>query len=349
MSTLIQSPAQPNEQPQEAPAETLRRMIMGFRTTQIIHVVAKLGIADLLREGARGAEDLAPSCAADAGTLYRLLRAAASLGVFLESDDARFGLTPLGEELLTHPHGSLRDIALLYGEDWLWRAYGALAHSVRSGEAAFGHVHGVGIFDYLERDAAACAVFDRSMSAFTANEIAALLAAYDFSRCTSVIDVGGGHGALIAALAKAHPALTGVVYDRAPLMQGAQQRWRDEGVAQRCHFIAGDFFRAAPKGGDLYILKRVIHDWDDADAEAILRNCRRVMPGGGTLLLMERVIPPGGGASEAKLFDINMLVSAGGRERTQAEYARLFAQAGFTLAHVHATRSQLSILEARAT
>jgi hypothetical protein len=322
-------------------------MIMGFRTTQIIHVVAKLGIADLLRDGPCEASELARTCGADAATLYRLLRAAASLGLFTEAEDGRFTLSALGEPLLDSAHGSLRDIALLYGEDWLWRAYGALAHSVRSGAPAFNHVHGMGIFEYLERDAHATSVFDRAMTAFTEREIAAILDAYDFSGCAHAVDVGGGHGALLAALGKAHANMRGTVYDRAPLQQAAERRWRDEGVAQRCRFVAGDFFHDVAPGGDLYILKRVIHDWDDARASAILRNCRAAMLPAGKLLLMERVIPSGSGASEAKLFDINMLVSAGGRERTQVEYARLLAQAGFGLQRVYSTQSQLSVLEAR--
>ena len=332
----------------QPPAAALRQMIMGFRTTQLIYVAAKLGIADLLKDGARSSHDLATSAGADARALHRLLRALASLGIFSETADGCFELTPLAQPLRSGIPGSLRGMAILYGEEWCWRAYGALLHSVRTGQTAFDHVHGMRIFEFLSNNAGPAVVFNQAMSAFTEQESVAILGAYDFSTAATVIDVGGGHGTLMAALLKAYPEMRGILFDLPMVVEGARSVLAQEGVASRCTVAAGDFFRSAPPRADLYILKSIVHDWDDERSIAMLKNCRASIADDGKLLLIERVVPPGNVPSEAKLFDINMLVNTGGFERTEAEYRALLKAAGFTLTTIIPTQSPLSLIEAAA-
>jgi hypothetical protein len=332
--------------PAPADATQLRQLILGFRTTQLLYVAARLGLADRLDSGPQTAQQLAPQVGAAPRALHRLLRALAGLGIFAETDGGAFTLTPAARLLQTEAPGSLRGLALLYGADWLWRAYGDLLHSVRTGAPAFAHIHGQSFYDYLQEHPAAGAVFQSAMNGYSAQEAAAILAAYDFAAARSVIDVGGGQGGLVAALLQAHPHLAGVVLDLSPAIAGAKPVLAAAGLGARATCVAGDFFTAVPKGGDLYLLKSVLHNWDDSDVVAILRNCRQAMADRARLLVIERVVPEDNGPSEAKLFDINMLVTVGGQERTEAEYRTLLDLAGLTLARVIPTNSPLSLLEA---
>jgi hypothetical protein len=321
-------------------------MIMGFRTTQLIHVAAKLGIADLLNDGPRHSAELAQATGADPHALYRLLRALASMGIFAELNDGRFDLTPLAQLLRQDAPGSVRGLALLYGEPWIWQAYGALLHTVQTGTTAFESVHGMNIFSYLAQHPDAAQVFQQAMTAFSGQELAAILAAYDFTHVRHAVDVGGGEGALLATLLEHYPTMQGTLFDLPPTIERVRkQRAGQAGVWARCTFAAGDFFQAVSPGGDLYLLKRVIHDWTDAQSIAILKQCRIAMADEGKLLILERVIAPGNDPSEAKLFDINMLVSAGGQERNSEEFGALLEAAGFRLTQVIATASPLSIVE----
>jgi predicted SnoaL-like aldol condensation-catalyzing enzyme len=329
------------------PAVVLREMIMGFRMTQLIFVAARLGIADLLAAGAQRAEDLAERAGAHPPTLYRLLRALASIGLLSETAGHVFELTTLGRVLQSEAPGSLRGMALLYGDEWLYRAYGALLYSVQTGKPAFEHVHGMGFFEYLEQNAQAASIFNDAMTAFSRQEEAAILAAYDFSRFTRIVDVGGGHGSLLAAVLGAYPNTEGILFDLPSVVEGAPELLARSGVAQRCQVARGDFFDQVPAGGDAYILKRVIHDWDDEQSVRILRNCRAAMTNEARLLVSEGIVPSGGEPSEAKLFDINMLVSCGALERTEQEYADLLDAAGFEMTRVIPTQSPLSLIESR--
>jgi hypothetical protein len=265
--------------------------------------------------------------------------------VFAETVDGAYELTPLAECLRTDVPGSLHAVALIYGEPWLWQAYGHTLDSVRSGAPAFDGVHGESFYDYLEHHPDAGASFNDAMSGYSAEEAGAILAAYDFSDVALVVDVGGGHGALVAALLRAHPELSGIVFDRPDVIAGARRLLAEEGVAARSTCVAGDFRAAVPGGGDVYVLKSVLHNWDDATAVQILQTCRRAMPGHARVLVAERVIPAGNAPAEAKLFDINMLVVAGGQERTEAEYGALLRAAGFQLATAIPTGSALSLIE----
>ena len=328
--------------------DVLREQIMGFRTTQMIHVAAKLGLADLLAAGPRSVASLAAAAGAEPQALHRLLRALASLGIFAEDAEGAFMLTPQAELLRSDVQGSLRDVALLYGEDWLWQAYGAMTHSVRTGAPAFAKVHGQPFYGYLHAHPRAAAHFNAAMTGFSSHETAAILEAYDFSGARSVADIGGGHGALLAALLRAHPQMTGTLLDLPSVVAGASQVLGEMGIAERAQIRAGDFFDEAPRGADLYVMKSVLHNWDDIDALRILSTCRAAMAPEARLLVIERVVPEGNAPSEAKLFDINMLVVAGGRERTEPDYRRLLDQAGLALMRVAATRSPLSVIVATA-
>lgn len=329
--------------------DSLRERIMGFRTAQMIHVAAKLGLADQLAERPRTPEELAHLVGADAQALQRLLRALASLGIFAEDAAGAYNLTAQAALLRSDAPGSLRNIALLYGEEWMWQTYGALMHSVRTGQPAFLRVHGQTLYGYLQEHPRAAAQFNAAMSGLSGQEIAAILAAYDFAGVDTVVDIGGGQGALVAGLLRAHPHLNGTVFDLPSVVAGAAQLFHEAGVADRARSHAGDFFDDVPRGGDLYLMKSVLHNWDDEDALRILGTCRAAMGAAARLLVIERVIAPGNQPSEAKLFDINMMTVAGGRERSADEYRALLAKAGLVLRRVIATAAPLSIIEARPT
>ena len=323
----------------------LRQLIMGFRITQLIYVAAKLELSERLARGPLTAQELAPMVGADAGALYRLLRALASLGVFVETTDARFEMTPAAQLLQRNAAGSLRSTAMLYGDELLWRAYGRMSHAIKTGQPAFEHVYSQPFYDYLGEHPNSALLFQEAMTGFSEMESAAIIAACDVSQIHTLVDVGGGQGALAAALLRAH-ALQAVIFDRSGPTQDTQRIFALDDIAGRGRFIQGDFFAHVPDGGDLYLLKSILHNWDDSAAAAILRKCRDAMPKHARLLVAERVIPLGNLPSEAKLFDINMLVTMGGRERTEAEYASLFRTAGLELTKVTPTTSHLSLVEA---
>ncbi len=330
----------------EFAAMPLRRLIVGYRISQALFVAAKLGIADQLSEGPKNVDDLARATGAHALSLYRVLRLLASEGVFAEESRGRFKLTPLAMPLQSGVSGSLSSRALFDGDACNWRAWGNLLHSVTTGAPAFEHTFGVGLFDYLSEHTAVAASFDALMATQTTPWAHAVLDAYDFSGIDTLVDVGGGYGALLAAILTARPAMRGVLYDLPHVIAGAESSLTAAGIADRCGVVAGDFFESVPKGGDGYLLKYILHDWDDSRCETILRNCRDAMTPDGRLLVVEMLIVPGNEPDYAKFLDLNMLVLTGGRERSEEEYRRLFETAGFTLSRIVATPSELSIMEA---
>jgi SAM-dependent methyltransferase len=334
----------PSQAKPPAEAAQLRQLIMGFRASQMIHVAAKLGVADHLEAGPQTADALAKAVGAAPRPLYRLLRALASLGIFVETGEGTFALTPMGRLLQSKP-GSLRSSALLYGDEVFWSAYGQMRHSVETGEPAFEHAHGAPLFSYLATDRRAASLFHEAMREFSDREIAAILGAYDFSTFRHAVDIGGGHGALIAALLGANPHLRGTILDLEPAADGARRLLADADLADRAGFVVGSFFDQAPAGGDIYLLKSVLHNWSDEDAVRILRSCRRAIAPEGRLLVIERLIPAGNEPSEAKLFDVNMLVVLGSQERTEGEYSALFRAAGFELARLVPTESDMTLIE----
>jgi len=335
------------DNPDTAAAARLHELIMGFRATQMIYVAARLGLADELARGPQSAQALAARVGAAPQPLYRLLRALASLGIFIENDDGAFALTPLAELLRQDAPGSLKSTALLYGDAVFWGAYGQMLHSVRTGEPGFDRQHGAPLYAYLATHADTRALFQEGMSGFSQREIAAIRAAYDFSQFGTVVDVGGGQGALVVALLEAHPHLLGVILDRPDVAAGAQRLLGEAGLTPRARFVPGDFFQAVPREGDAYLLKSVIHNWDDAGAIAILKTCRAAMRADARLIVIERVVPGANVASEAKLFDINMLVVAGGQQRSADGHRAILQAAGFALTRIIPTDAPLSLIEAR--
>ncbi len=324
----------------------LLQMIMGFRTTQLLHVAATLGIADLLANGPRTTGELAASCRCRAEELYRILRALSNLGIVKELADRRFELGSLGEHLRTDSQGSLRALAALYGERWIWNAYGNLVHSVRTGEPAFDATHGKRFFEYLQEDENAARSFNAAMTSYSEQEIGAVTAAYDFSRFRTIADIGGGHGRLLGAMLRANRNAHGILFDLPAVCSGAQQTLEQTGVADRVTVVSGDFFEEVPRAAQLYVMKSIIHDWDDDAALHILANCRAAMAGDSRLLLVERVVGEPNEADEAKLFDISMLAMLGGRERTIDEYRALLQSAGLRMTRTLSTASPHSLIEA---
>ncbi len=331
----------------QSAAADLRRMIVGYRLSQALHVAAKLGIADLLAEGPRRAEDLAGVTGSHPSSLYRVLRLLASEGVFEELEEGQFTLTPLAEPLRGDAPDSLRARAIFDGEEWNWHPWGNLLHSTKTGGSAFDHTYGVALFDYLKETPEAATSFDSLMAAQTRPWALSVVDAYDFADIGTLVDVGGGYGVLLAAILTAHPHLKGVLIDQPHVVAGAGPKLEEAGLAGRCETVAGDFFQSVPDGGDAYILKHVLHDWDDDRCVSILGNCRRAISNQGRLMVIEILVTPGNEPDYGKYLDLNMLVLTKGRERTEAQYRTLFEAAGFTLSRVVATRSELSIIEGR--
>jgi hypothetical protein len=327
------------------PQEHISRMLTGYWLSQAIYVAAKLGLADLLKDGPCSADDLAVATHMHARSLYRLLRALASVGIFAEDEPRRFWLTPMAECLLDKP-GSQRCLAIMAGEGH-YRAFGELLYSVRTGEPSFDKIMGAPVFDFLQANPEQARIFDEAMTGVHGRETAAMLDAYDFSGVRVLADVGGGNGSVITAILKKHPQMQGILYDLPEVIERAKPNLAAAGLAERCQAIGGTFFAAVPAGADAYLLRHIIHDWDDDNCLLILQNIRQALPSDGRLLVVETVVPPGNDWSFAKLLDLAMLVIPGGEERTAAEYARLYQSAGFELTRIVATGADVSVIEGR--
>lgn len=328
-----------------APAQMLQ-IITNFWTSRAVYVIAKLGIPDLLKSGPKSAEELAESTGTHAPSLYRLLRALASAGMLASQKDRRFGLTPLSELLVTDAPGSMRWFVVSELGQEHYPAWGNLMHSVKTGEIAFDNHFGVDIWKYFQRNPEDAAVFNDSMSGMTAVVNEQITSLYDFSRFHKIVDVGGGHGGLITSILKANPQAFGVLFDAEQVISGARPKIEAAGLGDRCATIAGDFFKSVPAGGDAYIMKWIIHDWDDERAIRILRNCRNQMPQNGRVIVFDCVVPEGDEPDFSKFFDLNMMVMTGGKERTAKEFEQLLAAAGFRFLRVIPTDTPTSMVEA---
>jgi hypothetical protein len=269
------------------------------------------------------------------------------VNVFEELEGERFASTDLSDALRADAAEPVAGWATFIGRPPFWQAWGALLHSVRTGENGFASVHGQDVWEYRAQRPEESAAFDAGMTALSAFVARSVLDAYDFGRFGEVVDVGGGRGAMVAAMLNRWPGLRGVVFDQPHVVAGAPELLEAAGVAARCRVVSGSFFDAVPGGGDAYILKHIVHDWPDDKAAEILRICRRDMPAGATLLLLERLIlSRNEGPPDATFSDLNMLVNPGGQERTEAEYAALLGVAGFQLVRIVPTASDMSVIEA---
>ena len=327
------------------PREDLRHLLFGFRVSQALYAASTLGIADLLVDGPRHVDDLASASGAHAPSLYRVLRLLASEGVFSETEERRFALTPMAAMLRRDVPGTLRPMVLYNCGETFWRSWGQLLYAVQTGEPAFDHVHGAGFFAYFRQHTDEWAVFNEVMAAQTAPAIQAVAATYDFLPFGTIVDVGGGRGTLALGLLDAYPHLRAIVLDQPGVAAAARQAIEAAGLAARCQAVGGDFFAAVPEGGDVYLLKLILHDWDDERCIEILRRCRRVVPAHGRLLVIEVLVPPGNAPSYAKSQDVNMLVNLGGRERSEEEYRALYTAAGFALTRTIPVQDELHIIE----
>ena len=328
------------------PTEALVQMIAGTWVSRAIYVAAELSIADLLKDGPHSSEELATATGVDARSLYRVLRALASVGVFAEGSPGYFELTPLAECLQRDRSDSLRAYALKFGQAWDWQPWGYVLESVKTGKPVFKNVFGMEIFEYLAENPEAARIYNEAMSSFSANRSAAITASYDFSSIRNLVEVGGGRGSLLASILNTNITMKGVLFDLPHVIEAARQLIEAEGLLERCKLVGGNFLESVPSGGDAYLLKHIIHDWGDEQAIAILKNCHHAMPEQGKLLVVEMVIPSGNEPFFGKLLDLQVLVNyQGGCERTEAEYQALFETAGFSLTKIVPTASPLSVIE----
>ena len=310
-------------------------LIGGYRVSQAIYVVAELGIPDRLAAGPRHCDELAVETKTHAPALYRVLRFLAGAGLFSEPVPQKFELTRLGSTLRSDLPGSLSTVPRFWLREFHWKPWGRLIHSVRTGETAFDHVHGMGVFEYFRVDAEAAGIFNAAMTGGSARSSAAIVGRYDFSGFRTIVDIGGGHGFFLATILKSNPALRGTLFDLPDVVAGADQVLGGSELRGRCEIVGGSFFEQVPAGGDAYILRQVLHDWDDDRASAILRNCHAAIPETGKLLVVEREIAPRHREAMPVLHvDLEMLVNAGGMERTEAQYRSLFENAGFRLTNI---------------
>lgn len=330
----------------ESRSDELLRMIDGYRVSQALYVAATLGIADLLADGPRASDELAAITETHAPSLYRLLRTLAAFGVLREDDDRRFALTRLGEPLRRDAPDSVYGWAAFIGRPYFWEVWGNLLQSVRTGETGYAHAFGTDGWSYRAAHPEESAIFDAAMTSMSRRSAEELVAAYDFSSFACIVDVGGGRGALLARVLQAAPGARGILFDQPHVVSGATATFEAAGIADRCEIVGGSFFEAVPAGGDAYLMRAVLHDWDDADCVRILRCVATVMPNDARLLVIDRLVPPPNEGAETKLSDLNMLVSPGGLERTREEFAALFEQAGLRLARVVPTAGTHSIIEA---
>lgn len=327
---------------QEIPAQALRRLINGYQASQAIHVAATLGLPDLLRSGAMNANAAAAQLGVDAGALQRLLRALAALDVFREDEDCCFSLAPMGEALCAEAPGSCHAWARLAGRTAGWAAWGALEHSIRTGQSAFRHLHGTDAWQWRAEHPVEGAIFDRAMREGSLRIAALLSRAVDVSRFRHIVDIGGGDGSLLVALLRQFPALHGTLFDQ----PGVVAACNAAETAPRLSVLGGDFFARVPEGGDGYVLKFILHDWPDREAEIILRRCAEAMPPAARLIVIERVLAAPNEGPEGKLSDLNMLVNLGGRERSREDFEKLLGNAGLALLSVTPIDSQTFAIEA---
>jgi len=330
---------------QVPPPLAMLQLISGFWISRCIYITAKLGIADLLKEGPKTALELAAATETHAPSLFRVLRALASVGIVTQDTEDRFGDNALLQTLRSDVPGSLRAFAMTELGEEHYPAWGDLLHSVRTGGIAFDHAFGMDVWKYFARHPDNAKIFNDAMSGMTAQANEALHAAYDFAGIGTLVDIGGGHGGLITSILRRRPEMRGILFDSPQVVDGARPLIEASDVAGRCELRGGNFFESVPAGGDAHILKWIIHDWNDDQSVSILKNSHQALPENGKLILVEAVVPAGREPHFSKFIDLNMLVMTGGRERTETEFRDLYERAGFRLTRVIPTESPFSVIE----
>lgn len=329
------------------PGQQVLQIALGYVGSAALYTAITLNIADHLASGPRDVSELARLSGANEDALFRVLRLLASLGVFAEAGPRRFGLNPAAELLRKDLPGSLRGMAVFLPDPFHFRAYANLLDSVMTGKPAADVTFGMPVFEYLAKNPEYSRVFNDAMTALSAPVIGAALEAYDFSQIGVLVDVAGGHGEVLMSILKKYTNVRGVLTDVGHVIDGAKARIEAAGLADRCQAVPCDFFRAVPEGGDAYIMKHIIHDWDDGRATTILKNIATAMGAKrGKVILLESVIAAGSAPDFGKFIDIEMLALPGGKERSEQEFRTLFAGAGFELTRVVPTKSPLSVVEA---
>jgi hypothetical protein len=325
----------------------LFRLINGGLISQAIHVVAELGIADMLKDGPRSVSELAEAAGANPRNLYRVLRALASIGVFAETEDKHFELTPLAEYLKSDAPESQRGAAMMFGGDWYWKSVGQLLHTVKTGETSLDSVYNMTAYEFFDQDEEAGRLFHQVHNAgMTEAGIEAVLDAYDFTGINTLIDVGGSYGSALASVLKRYENMNGIVFDLPYLMDDAKAYLTEQGIIDRCQVVGGDFFEAVPSGGDAYMLLFVVTDWEDDKAVEILKNCRKAMTKDGKVLIVAGIIKPGNVQPPPKMYDLLLMILTGGLNRTLAEFENMLTAAGFKLGKVTPTaRALFSVIE----
>lgn len=317
-----------------------------YATSACLHTAAKFGIADLLSSGPKPVSELARESKANEDALYRVLRALASINVFRETAPRTFVNTPISETLRSDIAGSTRDAVLFMADELHMRIYSELPYTVDTGGTAFRKITGMEPFEFFHQNSEENRLFNSAMTSISAGAVPSALQAYDFGESGTLADIGCGHGALLAGILQKHRGLRGIAFDLPNVVEGAKPRIESLGLASRCEVLGGSFFEGVP-AADSYVMKSIIHDWDDARAITILKNCAKSMRSpNGKVLLVELLIAPGNEPGMSKWIDIEMLLIAGGRERTEAEYADLFSKAGLRLARVVRTQLPFCVIEA---
>ena len=327
------------------PEAFLTQLAFGAMMTQALYVAARLGVADLLVAKPQTVSELAAATKTHERSLSRLLRSLASVGIFEEIEPKVFANTPYSESLRSDAPNSMRNGAIFMGEEWHWRVWGNMLYSVQTGKPAWGHVHGAEVFDYLAENPGQAEIFNNAMTDMSVATAPAIVEAYDFSGIKTLTDIAGGHGYMLAQILRANPTMKGILFDVPPVIAGAGALLEKEGVSERVEKVSGDFFAAVPEKSDAYLMKHIIHDWDDERATKILQNINQAMSEDGKVLIVEVVVPEGNEPHYSKLLDLEMLVSPGGVERTAREYSELLAAAGLRLTRIVPTKSPFSIVE----
>ena len=331
--------------PTISPSTQMMQMITCFWTSCCIYNAAKLNVADLLHKEVMSCDQLAEATHTDASSLYRMMRALASVGIFSENENGEFSNTTLSETLRSDQPGSMKAMAIAQLGDH-YPAWGNLLYSLKTGNTAFEKVEGMNVWKYYETHPEEGLNFMKAMTGSTNAAIQNVIPMYDFSSAKTIVDIGGGNGAFLMAVLEKAPQAKGIVFDEEYVVDETLKKIEEHGFSKNCSVSAGNFFEAVTAGADLYLMKHVLHDWNDEQSEQILMNCSKAMHEGSKILVIEAVIPKGNTGHPGKFMDINMMAMTGGKERTEAEYASLFANSGLKLERVIYTNSPtLSILE----